>query len=379
MNLSYKKLALIFFVIYCLFVGADRFTGGILYILLGTLGAALIAKYKLENGGLYILLAALVVFYGALSHLGILRNPWGQYYSDENLARQIIIYLVFILITAASSIIFKRFSTEDFNVNGLMVAGAYIIAAISEYLFIYIHRADEPANPAFIGGLNNAEFIFLALLGAWLIKKNNNLLLGLLTIAFCLAISANSQAYIVLLLLAALLVLKNRRAIVIIYTAALFLFALFCISYPFYFEDYNTVIRALYWRDATKTIFEHNMFFGVGFGGEWIKNWYPSATKLEMFDDGSQEMIHTGLHNSVISIFFRMGFPGLIIALFLIYHLLKKSFSSKLKSYLFILIVTSLWVNVALESPLFNVSIALAWGYIVSATQKNINLRSGVK
>jgi hypothetical protein len=367
MKLSYKKITFVIYLVYCCALGADRLLSGAGYILLGLASLILLTQFNLKYRNFYIFSLILLFVYAALSYFGYLNNPWGRYYSDSDLARQIMIYLVFILVIAASSIIFYNKNIEEYNITGTKVLIAYSLSALSEYFFIYIYREDSPANPLFIGGLNNAEFLFLALLGAWIMRGRLNFFLLFATITLGPLISANSQGYIVFFFLAILSIFSNRKIVTISYLVGLSSFTIFCIYNPFSFQDYNTVIRALYWRDAVNTIFNHQLYQGVGFGGEWIKNWYIDAPKVEMFVDGTPEMIHTGLHNSIVSIFFRMGFPGLILIGAAIFVLAKKSFNCKFKNYLFLMTITSAWVNVALESPLFNIAIAIAWGYILTA------------
>jgi hypothetical protein len=313
--------------------------------------------------------------YALLSYIGALSNDWTRFYSITTLLRQAGMYISFPLILFSAIKWFQKYN-EPINTRYYFLFSifCFIIGSTFEYYNIFIDRADNPISPFWIGGLNNYEIIGFALISKFALNRNTKKIYALAIGVILLFLSKNSQSQIAAILLILYLLKGTNKYILISYTGSIIIFIGTITLFPFIVSDYNTTIRALYWRDALQS-FYNTYFIGVGFGGEWITNWYPDSYKAMMFEDGSYEMINTALHNSIISILFRIGLPGIAIIFLYLKEMLIKCSKNIINSYFFCLIFTSLSVNTALESPLFNIGIALLSAYIISDnTTKKTNI-----
>jgi len=166
---------------------------------------------------------------------------------------------------------------------------------------------------------NNETLAIFLLVAIWAFKKEEVMFRHILLLAIVLVFSTSLGTFIGSLAMFGMLFIKNgHRAICIgVFIGSL----VFSLISPFYFDaifdlDGNAGVRAIFWRDTQVALLQ-SYGIGVGYGTEWITNWFGDVGRLEwnLTPEWADDRLFIPNHNFLYDIALRLGVPGLIFAL----------------------------------------------------------------
>ena len=136
--------------------------------------------------------------------------------------------------------------------------------------------------------------------------------------------------------------------------------------------DPNTGWRLAFWRDSMAAVWQ-TRGVGVGFGTEAIRNFYPELMRDLFRSDANDDFLLIGTHNAFSDVGFRLGVVGLFLFLIIVYQSIP---SREIKfgrawhaSFIFVMIFTCLYLNVALQSPTYSIGVGVLLGYLRAVNQ----------
>lgn len=174
---------------------------------------------------------------------------------------------------------------------------------------------------------------------------------------------------------------NSRRLLVLIFETSIVFVLLFIFITPFFSDafisDENTYWRLEAWKSNLESVYQ-NYGFGSGFGTSYFPNeigiidevyryWIREGQVGNMID----YLFIRGQHSSLVNIFFRTGFLGLICFLFFINTLCRQTYiktSNNEVLFLFSIFICGFFnisVHVGLESPLFLITLGISIGSLI--------------
>ena len=146
--------------------------------------------------------------------------------------------------------------------------------------------------------------------------------------------------------------------------------------------DPNTGWRLAFWHDSIAAVWQtHGV--GVGFGTEAIRNFYPELMRDLFRSDANDDFLLIGTHNAFSDVGFRLGLVGLGLFLIVIYQSVP---SQEIKfgrawhaNFIFVMLFTCLYLNVALQSPTYSIGVAILLGYLRAVNQVFGTAKAGIR
>jgi O-antigen ligase len=143
----------------------------------------------------------------------------------------------------------------------------------------------------------------------------------------------------------------------------------------------NSILRALYWLEALQGFWDSSVI-GVGFGKEATSHDYPLLLGA-LPPSSFHEFMVNGIHNSFLSMFFRLGLlGGLAFTWFFFITCLPSDKShpnvARHAAIVYFACFMSNFVNVGVESPRMLIGNAFCLGYLLACkavAEKNYSLR----
>lgn len=334
------------------------------------------------------------LLYVVLSYFDILPDAWTKVYQRAFIPRQAFyVVLLYPLALAASSMwsyaARSGKTVRFFLVILIAVAG---IAPLVEVLFTDNSLVSAYASVT-TGGLGNARLLFYVALSYFLIVRIRKVAIGrfyVLLAAIVIFIVfgyllTNPQIQNIIGIGIIIVISMIRRIPRNVITMVLAGMVLYAMLVPFaarvYVEDANSGYRLILVKDAIRA-FVDSYGMGVGFGKEVVTNEYDEfGISRSPAHGDSTELAVAGVHNSFAQEFMRLGLlgGGCLVWLFFVTCCPPRDGPLRVRRHLavvYLLLLISMMVNVALESPTYLVGIAFALGYIV-VTKDRISRQDG--
>ena len=125
------------------------------------------------------------------------------------------------------------------------------------------------------------------------------------------------------------------------------------------------------------------MGLAVGFGTEAIRNFYPELMRDIFRSDVNDDFLLVGTHNAFSDVAFRLGLVGLGLFIIVIYQSVP---SREIKfgrawhaNFIFVMLFTCLYFNVALQSPTYLIGVAVLLGYLRAVNQVFGTAKAGIR
>lgn len=159
---------------------------------------------------------------------------------------------------------------------------------------------------------------------------------------------------------------RQAKAITLgfIFSSVLLYLLFFSDPFAVHFIDNNLTVRLILIRDAVAGLVQSH-FIGVGFGTESITNTYLQFGIDQFQSDKDAGVIHLAVHNSFLTIAFRLGLVGLLILLYFLMQTFRKIDTSQAESdtqakcALFLAFFVVTFTNPALESHIYIYGVCL--------------------
>ncbi|MBW8309871.1 MAG: hypothetical protein K0M45_09620, partial [Candidatus Paracaedibacteraceae bacterium] len=292
----FENFTLLTILLYCGAWNVTRQVGGaallaiLIAISLPSVKRNIIAHMK--HYGAYF---AIISIYATLSLIDILPKGWTSIHENSAIPQQIAGYVALpifasLFLNQIKSGLLKSDKTVIFLLIFLRC-----VACISDYFIL-------DRNPLIrfftFDALNNTDGISIVLLLHLILKSKRKMLLGM-TFSFLLLLTAGNQSIAIAAVLLMITLFQGRRNY--IHIPFVISISIFCIVAPYYAESFldidgNTAIRAMFWGDGIELFVQSN-FFGIGFGTESIKNFYPIiGENWSLEDTESGKLVFIGLH-----------------------------------------------------------------------------------
>lgn len=324
------------------------------------------------------LFTVLGVVYIILSYGELLPPAWTILYDQSQIMRQGFFVISFYpLIVGAQrfwihAILSNRMGIYAFG----MIIAFFGIRSLHETILFPQKAGDALISLKFYGLINQETMILFALYYLIIIQfRHHRFFLLAIFAPLTLLLANTAQIMIVAPMMVAFAILPNRLMPVFLAITVLTL-CVVAIVLMFYIEeifiiDPNTGLRQLYWRDSILGVYQTNGL-GIGFGREVTSRYLP-----EFFREGElafTDHMNDNIHNSYLSMFFRMGIGGGVLFLIFIFGTcFPRAFQNPAVTahacFAFFLAFLSMFVNTGMESPRVIVGISLCLGYILACKE----------
>lgn len=324
------------------------------------------------------------VTYVGMSYSDILPSAWTRLYDKEYIPRQAYFVFLFYPLATASMLAWRDIIVRR-AINGRIIMFLFMLMVISPILVMTFAPIEKLAlsfqqfglQQYFFYGLGNRELVvWLVVTYLPLVRYPQSRFVVLPLLAAMIFLTAESTQ--IALMAPVLLVigfappglLRPALAGMIATVALITVYSLLQLRAAADVTDPNTTLRALFWYDAWAGFWDSHML-GIGFGKEVTSEYYPMI--MDPLPPTSHEQFMTiGIHNSFLSMFFRMGlFGGLVFLWFFFVTCLPPVEGININvarhnAVVYFACFMSNFVNVGVESPRMLIGNAFCLGYILA-------------
>ena len=227
-----------------------------------------------------------------------------------------------------------------------------------------------------IGGAldaNNRDGIIPLLIITLTLFKMRSFVLSIIITGFILTNTSHfSYQFAILVYLFAILFFKMSIENRIIFVLLLFMLSMIAILFlttDSQISDANAVWRYLYWKDMLEYMLNFPRFFtGVGYGVPYMQtdfeNYQLLTSQVQAGKDYYYQLYTVPPHNSLLAIFYHLGFFPILIFVYLYYRILINNLSNK--NYFEVAALLSLLVIISTHNGLELPYIAVLCSYIIA-------------
>jgi hypothetical protein len=326
-------------------------------------------------------LSGLGVLYTVLSYLDALPNGWTRHYDIMAIPQQASFVATFYpTLLAARRFWHYILARPARRFFWLGVASGPCAAAMN-----YLSLADQAGYIDAIGvyryALPNFSMLFYIATYYYVTIEMTKMNLKLAALCILLFLTTVSSLQAVILVIGIAAIFLCRRPDQAAFGAAFLTFALQSVSIAYIVELWavypDAGIRAAMARDSLITVWD-SYGLGVGYGKEAIRNIYSDLGHVhinfynnQLDGDSYLSFLFTGAHNSFFGEFHRLGLLGglLIIWLFCVSAFPRFPESSpiaRLGAIIYVMMIVTMSVNVALESPTYSIGVIFAFALLYS-------------
>ena len=327
-----------------------------------------------------LLFSVVSLCYVILSYLQAFPIAWTRYYETDAILQQASFIAILLPFVAASQ---KWWEDTRFDVNRDVALIAVVVAAFLIGAAVDLLLGSKGVRPfvtlrnyVFIGLLALSYLAFrsekwrgpailtLVILAGWAIWRGQFL--------------QNTIVYLILtgLLATAIFRVPADRLLLVIILIILAAATIIGLHDPLrVFEiDANTGWRLAWWNDVLTATFDTNGI-GVGFGTESLRNEYSGVLLRDTYREEAADFLFVGTHSAFFDIMFRTGLAGFLLLCFVIARCFPApNMSLAARAHccaMFAILVLCLHSNLALQSPMYSLGVAICIGYLQSERYKS--------
>ena len=329
-----------------------------------------------------IVFCAITVVYVLLSLLEVFDRSWTRFFDEFTALRQGFYAIGLPLFVIAAEGTVRHF--RDKGKEGWMFMLLLIFGGIIGPILFTVFKGTRDVtffDYVQFNSLYNIEMFFALAIGYFVLaSKKVPKWVGLIICILLFIFSTYLQAQLVALLLMVFLLGAPPRLAMYGAIAGIFILIVSLLPFGAAFReiDPNIGVRIFMWNDSIKAFVDTNGI-GIGFGTEYITNFYPYSNQLHIQTYLREGHQYIGNHSAFFSVLMRMGLIGLLALIMFLFSFLptkgrafrnlKGGITSKGDPFLcwiYTILIISFASNVALASIHYFIGNAFLIGYLMS-------------